>query len=376
VKVNSTSTTNTSVCPSALPYTWNGLTFAAAGTQTAHLTNSVGCDSAATLVLTVKANSTSTTNTSICPSALPYTWNGLTFAAAGTQTAHLTNSAGCDSAATLVLSVKVVSTSTTNLSVCPTDLPYTWNALTFNAAGTQTAHLTNSVGCDSAATLVLTVKAVSTSTTNLSVCPADLPYTWNALTFNSAGSQTAHFTNSVGCDSAATLVLTVKAVSTSNTNISVCPTDLPYTWNALIFNSTGSQTAHFTNSVGCDSAATLTLTVKATSTSTTNLSICPSDLPYTWNALTFNSAGSQTAHFTNSVGCDSAATLVLTVKPVSTSTTNISICPTALPYTWNGLTFNSAGQILKLVVLVETAFTVSINVAAESQPTLLVKCTV
>jgi hypothetical protein len=34
---------------------------------------------------------------------------------------------------------------------------------------------------------------------------------------------------------------------------------------------------------------------------------------------------------------------------------------------------NDAGQRLRFVVLVETAFTVNTNVAAESQPTLLVK---
>jgi hypothetical protein len=36
-------------------------------------------------------------------------------------------------------------------------LPYTWNNTSFNAAGTYVVHLTNAVGCDSAATLNLTV---------------------------------------------------------------------------------------------------------------------------------------------------------------------------------------------------------------------------
>jgi hypothetical protein len=47
--------------------------------------------------------------------------------------------------------------SDTNLTIPNTALPYTWNGLTFNAAGTQTAHLTNACGADSAATLNLTV---------------------------------------------------------------------------------------------------------------------------------------------------------------------------------------------------------------------------
>jgi hypothetical protein len=47
--------------------------------------------------------------------------------------------------------------STTNLTVPSTSLPYTWNGLTFNNAGTQTATLTNAAGCDSSATLNLAV---------------------------------------------------------------------------------------------------------------------------------------------------------------------------------------------------------------------------
>ncbi|MFC4231455.1 PKD domain-containing protein [Parasediminibacterium paludis] len=371
VKPTSTSTTNISICPSALPYSWNGLTFSAAGTQTAHLTNYVGCDSAATLVLTVKATSASTTNASICAGG-SYTFNGTVYTTAGTYTKTLVNAVGCDSIATLNLTVKPVSTSTTNISICPSALPYTWNGITFTAAGTQTAHLTNYVGCDSAATLNLTVKPTSTSTTNISICPSALPYTWNGLTFSAAGTQTAHLTNYVGCDSAATLNLTVKPVSTSTTNISICPSALPYTWNGLTFSAAGTQTAHLTNYVGCDSAATLNLTVKPTSTSTTNISICPSALPYTWNGLTFTAAGTQTAHLTNYVGCDSAATLNLTVKPTSTSTTNISICPSALPYTWNGLTFTAAGtQTAHLTNYVgcDSAATLVLTVKATSAST-------
>ncbi|MFP5043137.1 hypothetical protein, partial [Parasediminibacterium sp. JCM 36343] len=134
----------------------------------AHLVNAIGCDSAATLVLTVKANSASTTNASICAGS-SYTFNGTAYSTAGTYTAHLVNAVGCDSAATLILTVKATSTSTTNASICAGSA-YTFNGTAYSVAGSYTAHLTNSVGCDSAATLVLNVKANSTSTTNASIC--------------------------------------------------------------------------------------------------------------------------------------------------------------------------------------------------------------
>jgi len=100
-----TSITNVTINASQIPYTWNGLTFYGTSTQTAHLQNSVNCDSSATLNLSVNSSSVSTTNTTISSSALPFLWNGLTFNVAGTQTAHLTNSVNCDSAATLNLTV-------------------------------------------------------------------------------------------------------------------------------------------------------------------------------------------------------------------------------------------------------------------------------
>ncbi|MFY7964809.1 MAG: gliding motility-associated C-terminal domain-containing protein, partial [Chitinophagaceae bacterium] len=154
------------------------------------------------------------------------------------------------------------------------------------------------------------------STTNLSICPSDLPYSWNGLTFTAAGSQTkTGLVNSQGCDSTATLNLTVKTNTASTQNISVCPSDLPYTWNGLSFTAAGAQTkTGLVNSQGCDSTATLNLTVKTNTASTQNISVCPSDLPYSWNGLNFTAAGAQTYHTTNSQGCDSLATLNLKLK--------------------------------------------------------------
>ena len=205
---STSSSANITICPSQLPYNWNGYTFNTAGSQTATLTNSGGCDSVVTLNLTVGSTSISNTTTSACDSLV---WNGTTYAASGIYTWIGINSTGCDSTATLNLTINASSTSSTSLSVCLSQLPYSWNGLTFNAAGSQTAHLNNSVGCDSAATLNLTVLSTSTSSTNVTICNNQTPYVWNANNYSSTGSYTVHFTNSVGCDSAATLNLTINS---------------------------------------------------------------------------------------------------------------------------------------------------------------------
>jgi hypothetical protein len=57
-------------------------------------------------------------------------------------------------------------------------------------------------------------------------------------------------------------------------------------------------------------------------TSETNTEICPSELPYVWNGLTFTQVASQTATLTSLLtGCDSLAALNLSLKPIPTGTT-------------------------------------------------------
>ena len=305
------SITYDTICSSSLPYYWNGLTFTAAGSQTAHLTNTAGCDSAATLNLVVKASSSGTTYDTICTGG-SYSWNGTLYNTTGSYTAHLTNAVGCDSAATLNLTVKAASSSTTYDTVCSSSLPIIWNSTLITAAGSQTVHLNNAVGCDSAATLILTVKASSTSTTNASICSGNT-YTFNGMIFNQPiSSFTVHLTNAAGCDSTATLNLTVNATSTSATYDTICNGG-SYTWNGTTYTTAGSYTVHLTNAAGCDSAATLNLTVNATSFSNSSGSICVGG-SYTWNGTTYTTAGIYTVHLTNAAGCDSAATLYLSLN--------------------------------------------------------------
>lgn len=52
--------------------------------------------------------------------------------------------------------------STTNLAICSSQLPYSWNSQSLTAAGTYTFTTTNAAGCDSVATLNLTVNNCNT----------------------------------------------------------------------------------------------------------------------------------------------------------------------------------------------------------------------
>ena len=70
------------------------------GTDTYTTLNAAGCDSTATLNLTIRNSSTSTSTADECDS---YTWNGTTYTMSGTYTYTTLNAAGCDSVATLNL---------------------------------------------------------------------------------------------------------------------------------------------------------------------------------------------------------------------------------------------------------------------------------
>ena len=265
------STTNLTICAYSLPYTWNGNTYNTAGLYTVHLTNAGGCDSAATLNLSTNSATSSTTNQTICSASLPYTWNGNSFTSAGSYIVHLTNTSGCDSAATLNLTVSSSVSSITNQTICASALPYSWNGNSYNASGSYTVHLSSTGGCDSAATLNLTVSSSVSSTTNQTICASALPYTWNGNSYNAAGSYTVHFTSASGCDSAATLVLSVSTSNPSSTsNVRICPSALPYLWNGVSYNNFGTYTAHFASNGPCDSVATLNLVNIGTSLSDSN----------------------------------------------------------------------------------------------------------
>jgi len=184
-----------------------------------------------TLVLSVRSPSYSTTTDSVCANSLPFTWNGNSYDSAGTYTDTLTNAVGCDSIATLVLALKPTTHSTTRDTVYAASLPFAWNGNDYDSAGTYNDTLTNSAGCDSIATLVLVVRRLGFSTTTDSVCAASLPFVWNGKAYPIAGTYADTLIDAEGSDSIATLVLVVKQASFSTTTDSTCPTSLPFVWN-------------------------------------------------------------------------------------------------------------------------------------------------
>jgi gliding motility-associated-like protein len=349
-------TDNVRICQPQLPYTWNGQTITAGGNGVATFTttSSKGCDSTVTLNLEITAAKNVTANISICQNQLPYTWNGKTVTAGGNGVAtyKTTSSGGCDSTVTLNLTLIALKHATANISICANQLPYTWNGqnITAGGNGVATYTTTSSEGCDSTVTLNLTVNPIVTATDNVTICQSQLPYTWNGQSINSGGNSVATYitTSAKGCDSTVTLNLTVNPVRTTTENINVCSGELPYNWHGQTLHTGGNGIATYTtvSSNGCDSIITLNLIVNTMVTATANITICQNQLPYSWNGQNITAGGNAVATYTttSSKGCDSIVTLNLTVHPIPTATQHITICENELPYVWNGVTIHTGGQ--------------------------------
>src|SRR5262249_25531360 len=142
---------------------------------------------------------------------LPYMWNGIEYSTAGAYTFTATNAAGCDSVATLNLSINATTASTTDVAVCSSQLPYSWNGRDYSASGTYTFATTNAAGCDSVATLNLSVSTGEHVDTTASACDS---FTWDrgGRTYTSSGDYEYIFANGV-CTDTVRLHLTINSVS-------------------------------------------------------------------------------------------------------------------------------------------------------------------
>lgn len=200
---------------------------AAVGSKTYYVSSNNGsCESAKTpIVVNVLAPTSSTIAVTSCASYKAP--DGTVYTTSGTKTAVIPNKAGCDSTITIQLSIIQPTSSTTNASICKGD-SLLFNGSYYSTAGTYAKHLTNAVGCDSTATLVLTIKPVPTVTntsllqtvcsgtsTTLVTLTSDVPATTFEWTASSTNGITGFSTS--GVDTLPAQVLTNPDNSTSGT---------------------------------------------------------------------------------------------------------------------------------------------------------------
>jgi gliding motility-associated-like protein len=344
IKPSRTGSLSASICPSS-SYLFNGINRTTAGTYLDTLVGSNGCDSVLTLNLTIRPTSTGSISASICPGST-YLFNGINRNTAGAYMDTLVGSNGCDSVLTLNLSIRVRDSIIITQNLCAGSA-YLFNGVIRNTSGTYLDTLINIYGCDSIATLILTIGAYSSGTINASICNGN-SYLFNGINRTIAGSYNDTLLTSSGtCDSIVTLNLIVKMQTSGTINQSICAGS-SYLFNGVNRTIAGAYLDTLIGSNGCDSFLTLNLNIRPISTGSISASICVGS-SYLFNGVNRTTAGAYLDTLVGSNGCDSVLTLNLSIRPTTSGSISASIC-SGSSYLFNGVNRTTAGAYLDTLV--------------------------
>ena len=152
--------------------------------------------------------------------------------------------------------------------------------------GTATITFTLPTSCS--ITTNVTVNPTYTTSFTASICQGS-SYVFAGNTYTSSGTYPNPFTAVTGCDSTATLILTVVPFSYHSFNDSTC-TGAPYAYAGHVYTATGTYVDTFTSAGGCDSIVTLNLYVKPLPAAplTSDLIYCQNDIAAHLTASGFN----------------------------------------------------------------------------------------
>ncbi|HRO76819.1 MAG TPA: gliding motility-associated C-terminal domain-containing protein [Crocinitomicaceae bacterium] len=358
-------TENVSFCQGSSTTT-HGQTITTSGTHVflIPVTSGSGCDTTLIVNATYLTAPTSTTTETIC-SGNSFTFNGTSYSTTGTFSHTIALGGGCDSVATLDLTVTPPLTGTLTQGIC-TGGNFIYHNQTYSNAGTYTVNLQNTEGCDSIVTLTIVENAVLRDSTFTSMCQGG-SYVFNGQTYTTAGNYDTQLTSSQGCDSIQTLVLTYSGVVNAYDTLNKCQNQT-VTYQGQTISNAGDFTFTIPSTTGCDTTVYLHVQNVPTPTATQNKTICSGEVVSFYGQM-YTTAGTYTANVSNPLGCDSVITLNLTVenspnKPEITSNLPIPcynqefvgeiLNPnTAFTYHWyldtNSTTLGQGGKLTKVI---------------------------
>lgn len=321
-------------------FTVGGDDFTTTGTYTVPLVAANGCDSIVTLDLTVLGVLVEEDNATICDGET-YTHDGNDYTMAGTYDHQYTASNGCDSIYRLTIAVLPNSIQTINPVICSGET-YSFGGNTYTMTDTYVVTLTAANGCDSITTINLTVQDQITTSEDVFLCDGE-SITIDGQNINQTGSYDFSYVSVGGCDSLATVNVTVGDAIVTNLNETICQ-GVAYDVGMESFDMTGMYTVVLTAANGCDSTVNLNLTVTDPPVSTTDATICEGD-SYTFNGVDYTMGGSYSVPLVTAEGCDSIANLNLNVTAIITNTINPLIC-TGTSFEIGGDQLTTTGQYM------------------------------
>ena len=267
-KNRSIRTVNASFCEGTSYTLPNGSIVTNAATYTNTFTNSNGCDSTVTTILIRKNKTSRTINASFCEGTSYTLPSGRVVTDAATYTDILTNSNGCDSTVTTILAQKNKTARTVNASFCEGTSYTLPSGRVVTDAATYTDILTNSNGCDSTITTILTQKNKTSRTINASFCEGTSYTLPGGGTVTTAATYTNILTNSIGCDSTITTILSRLPSYSINLEDSIYRGEIYTLPSGVTTSTSGIYVSELQTLSGCDSIITIDLKVVDTTTLT------------------------------------------------------------------------------------------------------------
>lgn len=320
IRPTSTITIDTSICQGKTIF-FKGQNRASAGTYRDTIIKANGCDSILILNLAIKTNSFKIIDSQICQGK-SIMFNSIARSTSGSYLDTLTSAIGCDSFITLNLTVNP--TPTTNIfdTICPGGSRF-FNSAMRTTIGIYRDTLITCKNCDSFIILHLHVKPSSSRTIDTAICAGKTIF-FKGQNRTTAGTYRDTLINSKGCDSFVILNLTIKNTSTTILNSSICQGSFVF-FKGQNRTTAGTYRDTLINSQTCDSIIILNLTVRPHSYTTLNMEICSGQSIF-FNSILRTTSGIYLDTLTSANVCDSFITLNLTVNP--TPSTNIfdTIC--------------------------------------------------
>lgn len=312
----------------------------------------------------------------ICQAQLEggWNWRGHTFYE-GTTTGEIyyqdTTIHGCDSNVTLNLVVHETYHRYHTYVFCDyaTSFPYPPNAanplIVYDSAGMYDYTFHTAQNCDSIIHLTMRKHVVDHDTIRDNVCRG---YAYDTLDFHFSATQNSELGTQVithtvterlseidqvqSCDSTMTVILTVNPQTSSSRSYVRNQNQLPFTFNGVDFYGNVDTIFHLTNQYGCDSSVHLVLAVNFNTETHYYDTICQNQLPYTWDGITFDSAMTHRIPLTRANGADSSIYRHLTVHPTYDDNVFDTICDNAT-ITFCGVTYSHAGSYTHTLATIE-----------------------
>jgi len=312
-------------------YDFNGTPVSAGSSQVFVLQTTQGCDSILTVNVAALPTSSSTLDASACPGS-SFMYNGTPVPAGSSQVFVLQNFQGCDSVVTVNVAALPVTFGTLNASVCPGS-SFNFNGTPVPAGSSQNFTLQNAQGCDSILTVIVGTLPATTGTLNAGACPGS-SFVYNGTSIAAGTSQVFTLQNTQGCDSILTVNVATLPTSTGSFTAEIC-TGATFTYNGTILQAGDVQDFVLQNSQGCDSVVTVTVVALPTPTGTLAAAACPGQ-SFTYQGVALPIGTVQQFTLTSVLGCDSIVTVSVNALTTSSDTLPVTICPNET-YSFDGV---------------------------------------